>query len=107
MDPKPTYLSHIRYLQVRCKKSLDNIKVLPGTDGGSDCVTLLMLYKAIVLFKLNYGSIIYGFASPRFLRPHDVVHDEGLRLCLGENRTSLYVESNVLFFIEIFIELLF
>ncbi|OOZ37989.1 hypothetical protein BOW52_09705 [Solemya elarraichensis gill symbiont] len=98
LDPKLTFIPHIRYLRAKCKKSLDILKVLSSTDWGSNRDTLLMLYKAIILSKLDYGSIIYGSARPSYLRPLDSIHHEGLRICLGAYRTSpvesLYVESN-------------
>lgn len=67
-------------------------------DWGSGRNTLLVLYTAIPLSKLDHGSISYVSARPSYLRPRDSIHHKGLRSCLGAYRTSLfeslYVGSN-------------
>ena len=48
--------------------------------------------------KLDYGCIVYGSARPSYIKRLDIVHNQGLRLCLGAFRTSpvqsLNVEAN-------------
>ena len=65
---------------------------------GGDRHTLLMLYRAIVRSKLDYGCIVYGTASNANLRQLDSIHNSGLRLALGAFCTSpvssLYRETN-------------
>ena len=60
--------------------------------------TILMLYRAIVGSKLDYGCIVYGTASNTNLRQLDSIHNSGLRLALGAFCTSpissLYTEDN-------------
>ena len=60
--------------------------------------TLLMLYRAIVRSKLDYGCIVYGTASNTNLQQLDSVHNSRLRLALGAFCTStissLYTEAN-------------
>ena len=58
----------------------------------------LMLYRAIVRFKLDYGCIVYGTASNTNLRQLDSIHNSGLRLAVGafctSSKSSLYTEDN-------------
>ena len=55
---------------------------------------MLRLYRS----KLDYGCIVYGSARKSYLQMLDPIHNQGLRLCLGEFRTSpvesLYVDAH-------------
>ena len=65
---------------------------------GGDRDTLLMLYRAIVRSKFDYGCIVYGTASNTNLRQLDSIRNSGLRLAWGASCTSpvssLYTEAN-------------
>ena len=60
--------------------------------------TLLMLYRAIVRSKLDYGCIVYGTASNTGLRQLDSIHNAGVRVTLGVFSTSpvssMYTKAN-------------
>ena len=68
------------------------------TWNGEGTETLLMLYRAIVRSKFDYGCIVYGTASNTNLRQLDSIHNSGFRLALGAFCTSqvssLYTEAN-------------
>ena len=70
--------------------------MLSNTNWGGDRSVLLILYRAFVRSKLDYGSIVYG--SKFLLKCLDAIHHQGLRLALGAFRTSpiesLDAESN-------------
>ena len=70
--------------------------MLFNTNWGGDRSVLLNLYRSLVRSKLDYGSIVYGFAQKSYLKCLDTIQD--LRLALGAFRTSpvegLYAESN-------------
>ena len=72
--------------------------MLSNTNWGGDCSVLLNLYRSLVRSKLDYGSVVYGSAQKSYLKCLDTIHHKGLRLALGEFRTSpvesLYAESN-------------
>ena len=97
-DPKLNFKEHIKYLKKKCQSSLNIIKVLAHTDWGASTKTLLKLYRALVRSKLDYGCIVYRNASETDLKTLDVIHNQGIRLCLGAFRSSpvesLYVEAN-------------
>lgn len=46
------------------------------------------MYRALVLSKLEYGSVVYASARPSLLKKLNTVHLTGLRLCTGALRTS-------------------
>ena len=96
-DNKLTFLPHIRYLKEKCVKALNLLVCSPGS-WGADQHTLLHLYRSLVRSKLDYGSVVYGFAREFYLRILDPIQNHALRLCLGAFRTSpassLYVQAN-------------
>ena len=47
-----------------------------------------LCYTKIYSSKLDYGCIVYGSARKSYLQMLDPIHNQGLRLCLGEFRTS-------------------
>ena len=96
-----TRTSHSRNTSVcwrQCKEALNLIQLVAHLKWGGDRDTLLMLYRAILLSKFDYGCIVYGTASNTNLRQLDSIHNSGLRLALGAICTSpvsnLYTEAN-------------
>ena len=87
-DTKLNFKAHIKYLKLKCYKALNLLKVISHTAWGSDTKTLIKLYKSLILSKLDYGSIVYMSASKTELKKLDVVHNQGLRLCLAAFKSS-------------------
>ena len=99
-DTKLTFKPHIQYLRKKCFKVLNIIKVLSHQEWGADTNTLLKLYQSLVRSKVDYGSIVYRNADEKsVLKSLEVIHNQGLRLCLGAFKSSplesLNVEANV------------
>ncbi|GFO17312.1 RNA-directed DNA polymerase from mobile element jockey [Plakobranchus ocellatus] len=69
-DSKLNFSSHVKYLKKKCLKALNLLRVVGHTDWGADRATLLKLYRTLVRYKLDYGSVIYGFAKKK-------THSEG------------------------------
>ena len=97
LDPKLSWLPHLRSLRTACFKSLDILKCLSHSHWGADRTTLLRIYRALVRPKLDYSCQIYSSASKTALKMLDPIHHQGLRLSLGAFRTtpveSLYSEA--------------
>ena len=97
-DSHLLFKKHISVLKTQCKEALNLIRVVAHLKWGGDRDTLLMLYRAIVHSKFDYGCIVYGTASNTNLRQLDSVHNSGLRLASGAFCTSpvssLYTETN-------------
>ncbi|GFT43144.1 putative RNA-directed DNA polymerase from transposon X-element [Trichonephila clavipes] len=72
--------------------------VLSNTSWGADQTSLLRVYQAIVLSRIDYGCVVYGSACNSTLKRLDPVHHMALRICSGVFRTlpvqSLYVNCN-------------
>ena len=97
-DSHLSFKKHIRVLKTQCKEALNLLRVVAHLKWGGDRDTLLMLYRAVVRSKLDYGCIVYGTTANANLRPLDSIHNTGLRLALGAFCTSpvssLYTEAN-------------
>ncbi|GFU18622.1 RNA-directed DNA polymerase from mobile element jockey [Trichonephila clavipes] len=67
-DRRLTFLPHILQLRKRCEKSLNLLKVLSNTSWGADRTSLLRVYQAIVLSRIDYGCVVYGSACNSTLK---------------------------------------
>ncbi len=98
-DSRLTWRNHVSQLKTKCLKALNLLKCITGTKWGADRKSLLMLYKALIRSRVDYGSIVYGSASESVLKGLDVVQNACLRVCLGALRCTrterLEVESQV------------
>ena len=97
-DRKLSFIPHIKQLKAKCQIALNLLRVVAHTDWGADRKVLLNLYRTIIRSKLDYGSIIYGYARKSYLEMLDPIYHQGLRLALGAFRTSpsesLLAEAN-------------
>ncbi|GFX80436.1 uncharacterized protein TNCV_177751 [Trichonephila clavipes] len=81
-DCKLTFLPHVIYLRKRCERSLNILKVLSNTLWGADRVSLLRVYQALILSRLDYGCVVYGSARASVLKRLDTVYHSALRIPL-------------------------
>ncbi|GBL79203.1 putative RNA-directed DNA polymerase from transposon X-element [Araneus ventricosus] len=99
-DRKLTFLPHVLHLRKKCEKSLNILKVLSKTSWGACRTSLLRIYKAVILSRINYGCMVYSSARLTVLRRLDTIHHSALRICTGAFRTSpvesLYIISHQL-----------
>ncbi|KAJ8913314.1 hypothetical protein NQ315_010982 [Exocentrus adspersus] len=98
-DSKLTWRSHIANLIVRCRKVLNIFKTLAHTVWGAEPKTLLKVYQALVLSRIDYGCQAYSSARNSMLKQLDTIHHAGIRYCIGAFPTSpvesLYCESGL------------
>ncbi|GFS77436.1 putative RNA-directed DNA polymerase from transposon X-element [Trichonephila clavipes] len=80
-DSKLTFHPHVLYLRKKCELSLNILKVLSNTLWGADKVSLLQVYQALILSRLDYGCVVYGSARASVLKRLDTVHHSALRIC--------------------------
>ncbi len=59
LDYRLTWHAHIANLLVRCRKDINLLKLVSATSYGADKKALLLLYKALIMSKIDYGSFIY------------------------------------------------
>lgn len=98
VESNMSWRKHIEKLVVYGKKTLNLLRVLCGTDFGADPRSLLMIYRALIRSKIDYGSFLYSSANKNLLKKIDVVHNAGIRISLGAMNSTpveaLYVEAN-------------
>ena len=97
LDTKLNFVSHIKELASRAKRSLNLIKIASAHNWGADKTTLLRLYWALIRSVMDYGSTVYSLGNQSALKLLDSVHNEALRICMGAFRslpvTALCVEA--------------
>ncbi len=100
IDRKLSWNRHIEKLKMICHRSLNVIKMVAHSRWGGDRKIIKNLYTALVLSKLDYGSIIYNSAKPNLLKKLDTIQHTGLRLISGAMYTSpissLHAETCIL-----------
>ena len=98
-SPRLTWKPHIQELAFASNKRANILKALSARAWGADKKTLIMLYKSLVLSKLNYGAELFSTASKENLSTLDKVQNNCLRLILGAELSSpivsLEIESGI------------
>jgi len=56
------------------------MRMLTGTDYGSDKKSFLVIYKSSIRSKIDYGAQIYASASPNSLKTLDTIQNKALRI---------------------------
>ena len=99
LDSHLSFKQHIQYVRRKCLKRLNLFRCLVGSTFGADRVTLLRLYRTLVLPIIEYGSVVYVGASAVTLKSLEAQQNAFLRIALGAMRTSpvnsLQIESGV------------
>ena len=58
-DKKLTFIPHLKYLKMKCNKTMQLLHVVAHKEWGADQNTLLLLlYRSLIRSKLDYGIII-------------------------------------------------
>ena len=87
-DSHLNWKAHISYIKTKCNSALNLIKKLSHTSWGAKRSTIMMIYKALILSRIDYGCQIYGSASQASLKFLDPIHTQGIRLSTGAFRSS-------------------
>lgn len=99
LDRKLTWTAHIDKLVMQCQQRLNVLKAATGTNFGADKITLVNLYKALILSKLDYGSQAYHSATKSDLDKINRIQAQALRIATqtphSTNTSSLEVECSV------------
>ena len=96
LDNKLTWLKHIQYVEGRCSKVINCMKLLSGTRWGANSYTLRNIYIALIRSKIDYGCELYNTASHSTKKILDRIQSQALRICTGAYKNvstcSLQVE---------------
>ena len=88
-DRHLTWNAHIEYLRTTMGSKINILRAISGTDWGADRHTMLMLYRRMILPKMDYGSILYSKSiishkvCDSVLKPLGVLQNECLRIATG------------------------
>ncbi len=88
LDSKLTWGPHVKDLIKRCRKDLNLMKLISGTCYGADKKALLMVYKALILSKIDYGCMLYHNAAKTTLAKLDVIQNTALKIAMGAYRAT-------------------
>lgn len=82
LDRKLSFRLHILKIKERCSRDMNLLRMLRGTDFGSDKNSLLTLYKSLIRPKIDYGAQIYSSAKPSILKILDTIQNQALKIVL-------------------------
>ena len=57
----------------KCEKVINVMRSLSGSTWGADRDSLLMIYRAMIRSRIDYGCIRYGTAAESHLKKLDVI----------------------------------
>lgn len=87
-DARLTWRVHIDSVVSKCKKVINVMRCLAGTEWGADRAALRTLYIGLIRSVLDYGYVAYGSASKSVLAKLDKIQAEALRICSGAFKTT-------------------
>lgn len=85
-DKRLNWNHHLVELKNSTSEKINLIKTLAARNWGADQKTLLNTFKALILSKLDYGSIIYG--SSKKTEILNTIQNKGLKIATGAYHTS-------------------
>ena len=87
-DSKNTWIPHLKTIRKDSLLRMNILKCLAHKSWGSHSSSLLQIYKALILSKLEYNSYLFIKAKTTALKMIDTIHNTGLRLVTGAFRSS-------------------
>jgi ribonuclease HI len=87
-DRKLTWNPHIKSLRERCFKQLNLLRSLTKHTWGADLPSMLMLYRGLILSRIDYGCEAYATARKSLLETIDTLQTKCLRICCGASQSS-------------------
>lgn len=87
-DHKMTWSKHISVVKEKCKKRLNLLRCISGTDWGSNQDILLMVYKGLILSIMDYGCELYDAACPTSKSHLDSIQYQALKIITGACHTT-------------------
>ena len=82
-DSKLTWNAHIAYIEEKCRKRLNLMRMVSGQSFGCCKTTLLTIYKALIRSVLDYGAIAFDSTSTANKHKLDVIQRKALKIACG------------------------
>lgn len=87
-DKRCTWTHHINFLKTSITPRLNIIKMLWHISWGSKTHVLTIIYKSLIVSKLDYGSFLWTIVNKSITKKLDIIHNSGLRMSIGAYRSS-------------------
>ena len=87
-DSKLTWNAHIAYMEEKCKKRLNLMRMISGQNWGASKTSLLIIYRALVHSVLDYGATAYNSTSQTNKQKLDKIQSKALRIACRAFCTS-------------------
>lgn len=87
-DSKLNWTDHVRKVEEKCKKILNIMRCLTGSEWGASQRALRDLYVALMRPVIEYGSVVFRSASKTSIKKLEAIQNQALRICCGAIRTS-------------------
>ena len=87
-DSKLTWNAHIAYIEEKCKKRLNLMRMISGQNWGASKTSLLIIYRALVRSVLDYGATAYNSTSQTNKQKLDKIQTKALRIACRAFCTS-------------------
>ena len=82
-DEKLTFKQHIAETKINCQKRINLLKVVAAKGRGATKDMLLMLYRALIRPKLDFGAEVYATGPRDAIRSLNTIQTQSLRIALG------------------------
>ncbi|XP_060880770.1 uncharacterized protein LOC132952480 [Metopolophium dirhodum] len=87
-DSKLNWIPHLKNIRDSLSQKLNIIKIIAHTSWGGDSASLLMIYKALIRSKTDYGSILLKNAKTNHLNMVQTKLNTAIRLSIGGFKSS-------------------
>ena len=88
LDTKFSWTPHLKKLKISCNTKIKITKILSHHIWGADKNSLLLIFKALTLSRIYYGSFIYNSFKPNNNQILNLIHNHAIRLAIGAISTS-------------------
>ena len=82
-DSKLTWNAHVAYIEEKCRKRLNLMRMVSGQSFGCNKTCLLTIYRALIRSVLDYGAIAFDSMSAANKTKLDVIQHKALRIACG------------------------
>lgn len=87
-EERITWAVHTEKVIDKCKKILNVMRCLVGSEWGADRMALKAIYVGLIRSILDYGCVVYAGASGTLLKKLDRIQYQALRLCTGAFKST-------------------
>ena len=83
LDKQLTWRPHINKLIEKTKKTLNLMRSLSGQSWGATKTTQMMIYRALIRSRIDYGCIVYNTISNDLQNQLSRIQTAALKICSG------------------------